>query len=167
MEKLLKLKAYLNQKRPASCEELPAIEIYKDQVLNYMHRQHPLQSEEDRLTGAMINNYIKSGILPRANGKKYSKEHLAYLTAICSLKQVLSVNETDVLLKIQPDITSPERFYSEYCSQIDDALTRAANSLDANLLKGELAAAALHLAISGYAQKLVCEKILDILKDKK
>lgn len=47
----------------------------------------------------MINNYIKDGLLPRANDKKYSREHLACLLMIARLKQTLSVKDTGLLLK--------------------------------------------------------------------
>lgn len=165
MDEILKLKEELSLKRPATWETLPDIELYKDQVLNYMKRQHTLQSDDAQLTGAMINNYIKSGLLPRASGKKYTKDHLAYLTAICSLKQVLSVGETDILLKQQPHITDAEQFYIEYCQQMDNALAQTANKLDEKLSKEQLAVAALQFAVTSYAHKLACEKILDILRE--
>ena len=47
--------------------------------------------KNDGLT--MVNNYTKSGLVPRADGKKYGREHLAYLTAICILKRVMSAKD--------------------------------------------------------------------------
>lgn len=167
MKELTELIERLSAERPADWDSLPDIELYRDQVLNYMKRQHSLQPENAQLTGAMINNYIKSGLLPRANGKKYTKDHLVYLTAICSLKQVLSVAETDELLKLQPDIADTKRFYEEYLAMMDEAFHETSERLDKNNTKEQLAAAALQLAISSYAQKLACEKILDLLKEKK
>lgn len=166
MKELTELIIRLSEERPAEWESLPDIELYRDQVLNYMKRQHSLQPEEAQLTGAMINNYIKSGLLPRANGKKYTKDHLVYLTAICSLKQVLSVGETDELLKLQPDIADAKGFYEEYLTIMEEAFRETAEKLDENNTKEQLASAALQLAISSYAQKLACEKILDLLKEK-
>ncbi|MFR8330973.1 MAG: DUF1836 domain-containing protein [Oscillospiraceae bacterium] len=61
-----------------------------DQLISYMPRQLIHYGEGEALTSAMVNNYIKDGALPRADGKRYSRTHLAYLTAICALKQVLS-----------------------------------------------------------------------------
>lgn len=165
MDELKKIKENLANNRAATWETLPDIELYKDQVLNYMQKQYILQSEDDLLTGAMINNYIKSGLLPRAKGKKYTKEHLAFLTAICSLKQVLSVGETDFILKQQSNITDAELFYNKYWLQMNESLTQTANSIDENLTKEQLAEEALRLAIDSYTQKLACKKILDILKD--
>ncbi len=166
MKELMELIEKLSTERPAEWNSLPDIELYRDQLLNYMKRQHSLQAEDAQLTGAMINNYIKSGLLPRANGKKYTKDHLVYLTAICSLKQVLSVGETDELLKLQPEISNAREFYEEYLSLIDGAYVDAARQLDSEFTEQQLASAALRLAISSHAQKLACQRILDILNEK-
>lgn len=166
MKELTELIGRLSAERPADWDGLPDIELYRDQVLNYMKRQHSLQPEAAQLTGAMINNYIKSGLLPRANGKKYTKDHLVYLTAICSLKQVLSVGETDALLKHQPNIADTRGFYEEYLAKMEEAFRETSGKLDENDTNEQLASMALQLAISSYAQKLACEKILDLLKEK-
>ncbi len=166
MKELTELIARLAAERPADWENLPDIELYRDQVLSYMKRQHSLQPDDAQLTGAMINNYIKSGLLPRTNGKKYTRDHLVYLTAICSLKQVLSVGETDELLKLQPGITDAKGFYEQYLEKMEKAFRETAERLDDSGTKEQLAAAALELATSSYAQKLACEKILDLLKEK-
>jgi hypothetical protein len=166
MKELTELIERLSVERPADWDSLPDIELYRDQVLSYMKRQHSLQPEDAQLTGAMINNYIKSGLLPRANGKKYTKDHLVYLTAICTLKQVLSVGETDALLKLQSNITDAKGFYEDYLTRMEESFRETSERLDENNTKDQLAAAALQLAISSYAQKLACEKILDLLKEK-
>jgi len=166
MKELIELIERLSVERPVKWDDLPDIELYRDQVLSYMKRQHSLQPEDAQLTGAMINNYIKSGLLPRANGKKYTKDHLVYLTAICSLKQVLSVGETDELLKLQPNISDARGFYEDYLTLMEQAFQNTAEQLDKENSKNELAAVALKLAISSYSQKLACEKILDMLKEK-
>ncbi len=166
MKVLAELIDELSTERPADWDSLPDIEIYRDQVLSYMKRQHSLLPENAQLTGAMINNYIKIGLLPRANGKKYSKDHLVYLTAICSLKQVLSVNETNALLKLQPNIGDAKIFYESYLDKLEKAFRETAESIDNDNTDKELAVTALQLAISSYAQKLACEKLLDILKEK-
>lgn len=165
MRELTELIGRLSAERPADWDGLPDIELYRDQVLSYMKRQHSLQPEAAQLTGAMINNYIKSGLLPRANGKKYTKDHLVYLTAICSLKQVLSVGDTDTLLKLQPNIADTKGFYDEYLAKLTEAFRETSGQLDENNTKEQLASAALQLAISSYAQKLACEKILALLKE--
>ena len=46
----------------------------------------------------MVNNYVKSGLVSRPNGKKYSRALLAQLIMICTLKQALSQDEMKKLL---------------------------------------------------------------------
>ena len=163
MDQIAQLKQLLTDQRPAPFESLPDIELYKDQVLTYMQRQHVLANPSAELTGAMINNYIKSGLLPRPSGKRYSKQHLAYLTAICQLKQLLCVSDVDVLLKAQPDLANTEAFYTRYTLALDHALADTAGTLDANLPQAEIAAKALELALRAYADRLAAMQLLTLL----
>ena len=98
MEELLDLKRRLEQERPAAWNELPDISLYMDQIISYMPRQLIHFDDRDALTSAMVNNYIKDGLVPRAEGKRYSPAHLAYLTAVCALKKVLSVRDISNLI---------------------------------------------------------------------
>ena len=82
MEELKELKERLETQRPAEWDALPDLSLYMDQVIGYMPRQLIQYGEGEGLTSAMVNNYIKDGLLPRAEGKRYGKVHLAYLTAI-------------------------------------------------------------------------------------
>ena len=112
MNSIDNLKEKLQTCRPQDWSAIPDIDLYMDQVICYMTRQHiglDLDDEET-LTSAMINNYIKSGLLPRANGKKYDRRHIGYLTAICLLKQVLTVGETGTLLAQQMAHQDVEEF---------------------------------------------------------
>ena len=75
-------------------DRLPEIYLYMDQVLTFMNKQLRLYERDNGevlLTSSMINNYVKVGVLPRPEQKKYSREHLAILLVICMLKQVLSI----------------------------------------------------------------------------
>ena len=84
MEELLDLKQRLEGQRPASWHELPDIALYMDQIISYMPRQLIHFDEGEALTSAMVNNYIKEGLVPRADGKRYGPIHLGYLTAVCA-----------------------------------------------------------------------------------
>lgn len=152
-EKFLKM-------RPAEWDALPDIQLYMDQVLSYMERQHIGLSEGEELTSAMVNNYIKKGLLPRAKGKRYEKEHLAYLTMICLLKQVLSVPETDDLLKQLHTEDRTEEVYGEYRRLIDEKFSRAAEFFEQAGNREERAQLALALAVDSYATKLLCAKLI-------
>lgn len=162
MKDLEAFKDKLKRSRPEQWDLIPDIDLYMDQVISYMPRQHiGLEPEgEENLTSAMINNYIKSGLLPRAKGKKYNREHIGYLTAICLLKQVLSVGETGILLKQQMEHRSVEDFYRHYTEILDEEFSRTAEEIDGDASEEELAQQALRLAVSSYAQMLACKRLL-------
>ena len=157
------LKNTLMTRRPVEWALLPDIEFYMDQVVSFMTRQHIGLEDGELLTPAMVNNYIKHGLLPRAKGKKYAREHIVYLTAICLLKQVLSITDTGLLLKQQMNEESPAQFYEKYRSILDESFTSVANSLSAPEDNQALTDEILRLAISSYAQKLVCQRLMELL----
>lgn len=167
MEELLELKQRLSDDRPESWGNFPDIGLYKDQVVTYMQRQLISFSDEEQLTSAMINNYIKDKLLPRANGKKYNKEHLARLTEILVLKQILSVKNAGVLLESELEGSDQERFYEKFRAILDEALTEISGLIDPDWDCEALSDAALKLAISSYARKLACERLLDIIISKR
>ena len=76
--------------------ELPEIDLYLDQVVNYLEKYLGILSSNDDdkiITKTMINNYVKQGIMPAPEKKKYGKTHIAYLMVICILKQVYSIGD--------------------------------------------------------------------------
>ena len=166
MEEPKTLRELLLQWRPVPYETLPDIDLYKDQVLAYMQRQQAPGSLQEELTGAMVNNYIKNGVLPRPEGKRYRRQHLAMLTAVCQLKQVLSVAEAGQLLAAQPDARDPAALYGQYLGQLDKALCQTAQALpqaDPGT-KEEAARCALELAVHSYACQLAARKLLALME---
>ena len=165
MEELRELKGRLNQERPAAWDALPDIALYMDQIISYLPRQLIRYDESENLTSAMVNNYIKDGLLPRADGKRYGQTHLAYLTAICALKQVLSVKEMKALIRDGLQDREPERVYNYFCRALDKALNDTANALDENTGRENLSRLALELALRSYADRLACQRILSLLQE--
>ena len=68
MDGLKQLMEQLRSQRPVPWDQLPDFALYMDQVLSYMDRQVIRFDEDDGLTAAMVNNYTKNGLLPRAVG---------------------------------------------------------------------------------------------------
>ena len=164
MEELRELKNELSTQRPVSWENMPDIELYMDQVLNYMPRQQIAYRPDVQLTSAMVNNYIKEGLLSHANKKKYAREHLANLTAICLLKQVLSVKDINLLLKQESAQQEPNLFYSKLEQILDAALTDVSDSIPEKGDPRTVSDTALRLAIASYANQLACERLLDLIR---
>lgn len=164
MDELKELKRTLLEQRPNEWEDIPDIDLYMDQVLNYMVRQHVGLEKGETLTSAMVNNYIKKELLPRAKGKRYGRQHIAYLTAICLFKQVISVDSTKELLDNQLAGSDIRAFYEKYRAKLDQAYNEVAEKIDEEMDKQELSELVLELAVSSYAQKMACERLLELLK---
>ena len=165
MEELEELKRRLEEERPMVWDSFPDIGLYMDQVISYISRQLISYDGGEALTPAMVNNYIKDGLLPRAEGKKYNKTHLGYLTAVCALKKVLPVRDIGALLSAgQATGKDAQTLYGYFCTALDHALTETAQAIDADAQPKELARIALDLALRSYANQLACARILDILQ---
>lgn len=166
MDELKELKARLTEERPIPWEDFPDIGLYMDQIISYMPRQLIHYGDGEALTSAMVNNYIKDGLLPRAEGKRYSRSHLAYLTAICALKQVLTVRESSLLIGAGTADKDNEHLYGYFTGELDKALTETAAGLDEDTAEEDLPKLALGLALRSYTDKLACERVLDILRQR-
>lgn len=74
-------------------QDFPTVDLYMDQVIelvnNYLSEFMSF-SENISITPAMINNYVKSKIIPSPVKKRYSRVHIAYIIMVCVLKQTFS-----------------------------------------------------------------------------
>lgn len=165
MEDLTELRQRLRTQRPVAWEQLPDFALYMDQVLSYMDRQVIRFDEDDGLTSAMVNNYTKSGLVPRAAGKKYNREHLAYLTAICVLKRVMSTRDMDLLIKqeLQGERSVADG-YAAFCESLDKALNITADEMELYLDESTLADAAIHFALHSYAAGVASNRYVSLLR---
>ena len=195
MSDLTELRERLRQQRPVDWEQLPDFPLYMDQVLSYMDRQVIRFSEEDSLTAAMVNNYTKSGLVPRAEGKmssvvflafgsgdnytksglvpraegkKYHRTHLAYLTAICVLKHVMSTRDMDLLIREELQGERPiQDGYAAFCASLDKALRITADEMAARGGETSLADDAIHFALLSYAAGVASSRYVALLRQQK
>jgi DNA-binding transcriptional MerR regulator len=106
-------------------EQLPDIELYLDQVVNYLQTRleaFHLEKSEKLITKMMVNNYVKQGALPPPIKKKYDRSHLAYLFVICVLKQVYSINDIKVMMRLGLGVAPIELSYNEFCSVLEESI---------------------------------------------
>ena len=165
MDDLTELQERLRKRRPVEWEQLPDFALYMDQVLSYMDRQVLRRDGDDGLTAAMVNNYTKSGLVPRAEGKKYSREHLAYLTVICILKQVLSAKDMALLLDQElVDSGSVEAGYELFRGSLDGAMGYVAEDVEEHRDPEKLADAAVHFALLSYAAGVASSRFVSLLR---
>ena len=93
--KLRRWEKYLLNYRLPDWEEIHDIGLYMDQVVTllkqYLDYLPPELKEEQVITPAAINNYVRKKIMPEPVKKKYYRSHIAYLIMICTLKQCMSI----------------------------------------------------------------------------
>ena len=110
--------------------ELPDLELYMDQVLLLAERSlgPDASSERKGLTAAMVNNYVKLGLLPPPVKKKYSRAHVARLLMICLLKSVLPIPAAQKLIEAGVRESSEQAFYDRFCECFEQSMAACAPS---------------------------------------
>ena len=124
--------------------EIPAIDLYLDQILSIVSGKTALSTpryRERELTKTMINNYSKSGLISPVNGKKYTRSQIVEMLLVYALKNTLSIDEIKrVLTGVREDCHfSGEDViasYHQFLSLKDRNRERVATTID-TLLKDD------------------------------
>ncbi|CRH93571.1 Domain of uncharacterised function (DUF1836) [Chlamydia trachomatis] len=82
-------------------QELPQLDLYLDQVLLYVNQvtSSAISKKDKQLTAAMINNYVKHGILPKPIKKKYGRSHVARLIILSLSKSVFQLPDIVAMIE--------------------------------------------------------------------
>lgn len=157
-------KLVLNFKLPR-IEEIPDLELYMDQVIIYVKKFFaifPYSDQENFITPSMINNYVKSGIIPSPVGKKYTRRHIAYIIAVFFLKQIFSLEETKAFTMIEIQYSDERTAYTQFCDYLESELKKCTgeqkqedNAKTDDIALLTLKHAALSIANKLYSQTLI------------
>ena len=174
--KLRRWEKYLLRFRLPDWEEIPNIGLYMDQVvvllMEYLDYMPPELKEEQVVTAAAINNYVRKNIMPSPEKKKYYRVHIAYLVMICTLKQSLSIAMLQKLLPVGREDEEVRPVYDAYVRRHSESSRFFVQSIrlaSANLLKhAEVTESAVEstedliasTAIVGGFARLLAEKLL-------
>ena len=106
--------------------------------------------------------------MPRAEGKRYSRTHLAYLTALCAPQAgALGEGRGAAAGCRVGGGRPPQKLYEQFREELDRALDVTAGSLDGSAEAEELPGLALALALRSYADRLACQRILELLRERR
>ena len=72
-------------------------------------------------TTTMVQNYVKVQLLPRPEGKRYDRRHLAWGLAISLLKKVLTIHEISKYVRLQMEIAPLANAYNMFIDQLESA----------------------------------------------
>ena len=116
--KLRRWEKYLQRFELPTWEELPDFGLYMEQVITlmkqYLDYLPPELKEEQFITPATINNYVRTKVMPEPNHKRYFREHLAYLIIILTLKQSLSIAMISKIIPMGISEDEVKKIYSTY-----------------------------------------------------
>lgn len=168
-------------------DDIPNIDLYMDQVTTYLNDKfaNTKRHEDDKLmTKTMINNYVKSRLLPSPEKKKYTKDHMMVLIMIYFFKNILSINDVNKLITPLLDsyfhneeiplenIINTFLTFAKQCNLTDTILTeynecreifKDADVKDKEYL--ETMGLITMLSYDTFVRKIVIEKLIDSLPD--
>lgn len=123
--------------------DIPDLELYMDQVLSLIVRYLGAYPGFDRkgLTASMVNNYVKLGVMPPPNKKKYAREHIAHLIMICVLKASLPIEALKNLLSALCEAGGAAAAYDAFCEDFECAILCAAKTAETGSVRGVCRAA--------------------------
>lgn len=102
-------------------EQLPDMGLYLEQTVKYVnHLFEPLGCVE--ITGSMVRNYVKMGLIKNPVKKQYYAEHIAYITALTLLKQVIPLEQVDILFCRQKKVYTVQTAYDYFCMELENVL---------------------------------------------
>ena len=119
-------------------DQIPNVGLYLEQVTKYLNEYlEPLGCTP--LTGSMISNYVKKGLVKNPVKKQYDREHIARLLVVAVSKTVLSLEEIQQLLAGHPE---GQQGYETFCATLLGQLEEAFEKPPQGLLPETMCAVA-------------------------
>ncbi|MBQ8174042.1 MAG: DUF1836 domain-containing protein [Clostridia bacterium] len=157
---------------PPSFEELPDLGLYMDQVTGYLGRHLRAiapEREDAILTPSMVNNYVKNGHIDRPVQKKYSREQLAALYMLCSLKSNLSIPDAAALVRFLCEEQGNAGAYNGFIAEQKQVMAEVAATFDRlpdEARDEDVTALAHDLIQRACAERLAAEALIAYLSEK-
>ena len=179
--KLRRWEKFLENYRLPSWRDIPNFGLYMEQVIaivkQYLDYLPPELKDDQIITSAAINNYVRKHVMPEPVKKKYYRLHIAYLLIICSLKRSLSIASIQAIIPSNMNEEELEQVYTAYVGRLEWAAEfflqqmrlEAGNILDHKDVPRQAAGDTYDLVMdaaiySGFA-RLLAEKLI-LLNDK-
>lgn len=150
-------------------DQMPDIELYMDQVITYLKRQLSVfvDQNEGLITPSIINNYVKAGLVPRPEKKRYARPQLSALTMACLLKGVMPMQSVKRLITRDGHLPD-EEFYHEFTGMLNQVLAQEAEMLE-ELGEGsqdreQLLHLAMCFAMRANTDRYVADRLLNLLQ---
>jgi len=101
--------------------EIPTVGLYLEQTIKYINGfLAPLGCLE--LAGSMVSNYVKKGLIPAPVKKQYYPEQISYLFFVAIAKNLMSMENIDLLISIQRNSYTLPVAYDYMCRELENML---------------------------------------------
>ena len=144
-------------------EEIPTVGLYLEQTIKYINRfLAPLGCLE--LTGSMVSNYVKKGLIPAPVKKQYYPEQISYLFFVALAKNLTSMENIDLLISVQRSTYTLPVAYDYMARELENMLffffglkdkpedLGETESDEKNLLRGLIMSAANVIYLNNYIE---------------
>lgn len=159
--------------RNVEIKDIPNIDLYMDQLTGYIEsvlEKFKVYEEDKILTKTMINNYVKAKVIDKPDKKKYNKNHIMELIMIYHLKNILSINEIDEMIKYQKKqheedsreklFKSTEDIYKMFLEVQEEVIKEANINFDNNINNYDIIKHVLKLVLEADINKRLAEIML-------
>ena len=101
--------------------EIPDMGLYLEQTAKYLNQTlKPLNYFE--VTGSMIRNYVKMGLVNNPEKKLYYRDQIAHLMTITILKAVIPLDHIQRFFISQQKVYTDQVAYDYFCMEMENIL---------------------------------------------
>ena len=161
-----RIAASIDAFRLPAYQEIPDVGLYLEQTAKYISDcLAPVQDQP--VTGSMISNYVKQGLIAKPVRKQYGREQIAQLMFIAVAKNVLSMDDVHLMLTVQrqtyPSQVAYDYFRTELTYVLDCVLSGQSElrALDAGATDQKVM---LRNTIIALAHKIYLDKLFAIIR---
>lgn len=150
--------------------EIPAMGLYLEQTIKYINGfLAPLGCLE--LTGSMVSNYVKKGLIPAPVRKQYFPEQISYLFFVAVAKNLMTMEHIDLLISVQRNSYTLPVAYDYMCLELENRLFHRfglkdtledigiTESEEKTILRGLISAASEVIYLNSYFEQMRRERM--------
>lgn len=137
MEKYIEWQNQLKDKTLPKWNELPQINLYMDQLIEYVNEVLSYL-KTDPVTSAMVNNYVKHKVILAPVKKRYQTMQIADILLISLLKPLFSLEEIRSAINRITQQIFPKKAYDMFIDILNNLLHGKKVDYDTNNLIFEL-----------------------------
>ncbi|MBQ3169558.1 MAG: DUF1836 domain-containing protein, partial [Clostridia bacterium] len=101
--------------------QIPDMGLYLEQTTKYINQTLKTLGCFE-VTGSMIRNYVKMGLVNNPEKKLYYRDQIAHLITITILKSVIPLDSIQLFFTFQQRVYSDQVAYDYFCMELENIL---------------------------------------------